>query len=125
MPTDTSVVFWGIDASRPAEQGGFPNVTIDDTYSRSSDGGVKLEYAGSWDSVSQGSQADLTEKDSLDQYYNKTLAVTKQRGASVAFTGAGKFIQLLPSVDKLTFRFRGIPLRECGARLWLGDHISQ
>jgi hypothetical protein len=95
MPTDTSVVFWGIDASRPAEQGGFPNVTIDDTYSRSIDGGVKLEYAGSWDSVRQGSQADLTEKDNLDQYYNKTLAVTEQRGASVAFTGAGKLIQLL------------------------------
>lgn len=90
MPTDTEVVFWGIDGSRPAEPSGFPNVTIDDTYSRSSDGGVKLEYAGTWQSLKTGVETDLAEKDSLDKYYNKTLAVTKERGASVSFTGAGK-----------------------------------
>jgi hypothetical protein len=90
MPTDTKVVFWGIDGSRPSEPSGFPNVTLDDTYSRSSDGSVALEYAGSWESVKLGLETDLAEKDSLDKFYNKTVAITKQRGASVAFTGAGK-----------------------------------
>lgn len=89
MPADTEVVFWGVDGSRP-EASGSTNVTIDNTFSRSSDGQVKLEYAGSWEDVKAGTQTDLAEKDSLDSFYNKTLAVTKQRGASVAFTGAGK-----------------------------------
>jgi hypothetical protein len=94
MPADTEVVFWGIDGSRP-EVTGSTNVTIDNTFSRSSDGQVKLEYAGSWEDVKEGVQTDLAEKDSLNEYYNKTLAVTKQRGASVAFTGAGKMATTL------------------------------
>ena len=115
MPGDTEVVFWGIDGSRP-DASGSTNVTIDNTFSRSSDGQVKLEYAGSWEDVKEGTQTDLAEKDSLDNFYNKTLAVTKQRGASVAFTGAVKMI--LPCARcNLTNRFCSIPLRECWARL--------
>jgi hypothetical protein len=90
MPADTEVVFWGIDGSRPAEPSGMVNVTIDNTFAQSSDGEVKLEFAGGWEDVRAGAQTDLSEKDGLDDFYNKTLAVTKQTGSSVAFTGAGK-----------------------------------
>jgi len=90
MPSDTEVVFWGIDASRPAAPSGMVNVTIDNTFSQSTDGNVKLEFAGGWQDVRAGSETDLSEKDSLDDFYNETLAVSTQKGSSVGFTGSGK-----------------------------------
>lgn len=96
MPADTEVIFWGIDASRPAEPTGMANVTIDNTFASSSDGEVKLEFVGGWEDVRAGAQTDLAEKDGLDNFYNKTLAITKQKGSSVAFTGAGKVFIPIP-----------------------------
>jgi hypothetical protein len=95
MPADTEVIFWGIDGSRPAEPAGMVNVTIDNTFSQSSDGEVKLEFVGGWEDVRAGVQTELAEKDGLDNFYNKTLAVTKQKGSSVGFTGAGKIATAL------------------------------
>lgn len=90
VPADTNVVFWGIDGTRPADPSGNQNVTIDDTFTQSSDGQVTLGYSGAWQSVQEGVETDLGEKGTLDQYFNKTLAVTKERGASVTFTGKGE-----------------------------------
>jgi hypothetical protein len=90
MPADTEVIFWGIDGSRPAEPAGTVNVTIDNTFAQSSDGEVKLEFVGGWEDVRAGAETELNEKDGLDNFYNKTLAVTKQKGSSVRFTGAGR-----------------------------------
>jgi hypothetical protein len=95
MPADTEVIFWGIDGSRPAEPAGMVNVTIDNTFSQSSDGEVKLEFVGGWEDVRAGAETELAEKDGLDNFYNKTLAVTKQKGYSVGFTGAGKIATAL------------------------------
>ena len=100
MPSDTEVVFWGIDASRPAEPSGMVNVTIDNTFSQSTDGNVKLEFAGGWQDVRAGSETDLSEKDSLDDFYNETLAVSTQKGSSVGFTGSGKIDILSRSLTR-------------------------
>lgn len=90
MPAGTNVVFWGLDGTRPSDPSGYQNVTIDDTFTQSSDGQVKLGYSGTWQSVHAGVETDLGELGTLDKYFNKTLAVTKERGASVSFTGKGK-----------------------------------
>lgn len=101
VPADTDIIFWGVDGTRQAEPDGFSNVTIDNTFQQSTDGAVKLAYAGNWQSIGGGSGAetDLSEKDSLDGYFNKTLSVTKERGSSVAFTGKGE--QPWTSVEEL------------------------
>jgi hypothetical protein len=83
-------VFWGIDGTRPVDPTGHVNVTIDDTFAQSRDGSVKMEYQGAWQSVREGVDTDLGEKDSLDKYFNKTVAITKERGSSVGFTGKGE-----------------------------------
>jgi hypothetical protein len=100
------------------------NVTIDDTFTRSSDGQVSLDYAGSWESVKMGTQTDLAEKDNLDGYYNRTVAITKERGASVAFTGAGKLSKSSHS-SQLTARVGSIPLRKRWSRLWISHRVYQ
>lgn len=51
---------------------------------------MKLGYSGNWQSVHEGVETDLGELGSLDQYFNKTLAITKERGASVSFAGKGE-----------------------------------
>jgi hypothetical protein len=90
VPANTNVVFWGVDGTRPSDPNGYQNITIDDTFTQSSDGEVKLGYSGNWQSIREGVETDFGEKDSLDKYFNKTMAITKERGASVAFTGKGE-----------------------------------
>ena len=119
IPADTEVIFWGIAGSRPADPSGMVNVTIDNTFAGSSDGEVTLEYVGGWEDVRAGTETDLTEKDGLDNFYNKTLAVTKEKGSSVGFTGAGRSPFLNLQGYELIIRLCGIPLRKCWPRLRL------
>ncbi|KAK4683860.1 hypothetical protein P7C73_g6355, partial [Tremellales sp. Uapishka_1] len=86
------VVFWGVDATRPAESG-MTNVTIDNTYSRSSPQ-VDLTYSGLWQSLTSA----LSEQESLSGCLNETLAVSTTIGSSVTFTGAGSAVYLYGDV---------------------------
>jgi len=72
---DTQVIFWGINGERPTSGG--RNVTLDDSY-RSAGPGVALKYKGDWQEAAG------------DEYFNKTLAVSTQSGASVSFNGTGE-----------------------------------
>ncbi|WVN88021.1 uncharacterized protein L203_103220 [Cryptococcus depauperatus CBS 7841] len=81
------VIFWGIKGSRPSPSG--TNVTFDDTYLASDV--ASFEYKGDWTHLGSGAgmQTSLSEAGNLSNDFNKTLAITQKKGASVTFSGSG------------------------------------
>ncbi|OXG15693.1 hypothetical protein C366_04285 [Cryptococcus neoformans Tu401-1] len=104
IPPSEQVIFRGIEAQRPIELGGRgkgTNVTIDDTYTYGSYPNlVDLEFEGDWTHLGSGAgmQTSLSEAGDLGNDFNKTLAVTNSKGASITFSGMGSAIYLYGTI---------------------------
>nr|XP_031861551.1 uncharacterized protein CI109_003155 [Kwoniella shandongensis]KAA5528623.1 hypothetical protein CI109_003155 [Kwoniella shandongensis] len=104
LNTSDRLVLWGIDAVRLAEGSAMSNVTVDDTFTHSDP--VSITYDSpdgneAWTHLADGTSSDqrsYSEVNVRDGYFNKTLAITQSKDASVTFSGSGSAIYLYGTV---------------------------